>query len=94
MSDDIFDTPIDINAETLRMLAPMWQMTIHGDYYDPYAEKYAWDLEFPSMLHAAKFADVCAKDFQSIDFRSCDRIDSLHKRVTLTAVEREPRTHA
>lgn len=85
------DLRIPINAETLKALAPMWRMTIHGDYYDRDAELYAWDLEFPDMNYASNFAVTCADDFQSIDIRNRNRIDSLHKPVVLTAVEREPR---
>jgi len=89
--EDLFEMPIPINSETLNLLAPMWKMKIHGDYYDRDAEKYAWDLEFPDMNYASNFAVTNAHNFQSIDIRRRDRIDSIHKPVVLTAIEKEPR---
>lgn len=89
--ESIRDIRIPINAETLKSLAPMWRMTIHGDYFDRDWERHAWDLEFPDMHHATSFAATMADDFHSIDIRRRDRIDSIHKPVTLTVIELEPR---
>lgn len=64
---------------------------LHGDFQtkvNPFSDGVArqcWDIEFPSVIAAALWADQFSRYFYFIDFRDGTHPESLMTRVVLTA---------
>lgn len=62
---------------------------LHGDFMsrpDEYGDRrQCWDIEFPNVIQAAKWASRFDRYFYAIDFRDDQRVSSLYAGVTLTA---------